>query len=98
MRSVPPLLHMCPLTPSLTKIHHIPSTAKQKLLVRRWWKNMLDMAFGARMDEFGYVYGTIPGDPSPPTIALIAPHGHHPDASGANVRARIVEYTGEDIS
>jgi len=49
------------------------------------------------MDENGYVYGTVPGDPSLPTIGLIAHMDTSPDASGADIKAKIVEYTGEDI-
>ena len=75
-----------------------PSTAKQKLLGAALVEEMLAMGIGdARMDEFGYVYGTIPGDPALPTIGLIAHMDTSPDASGANVQAKIVEYTGEDI-
>ncbi|MCI7640060.1 MAG: peptidase T [Clostridiales bacterium] len=75
-----------------------PSTAKQKLLGAALVEEMLAMGIGdARMDEFGYVYGTIPGDPSLPTIGLIAHMDTSPDASGADVKAKIVEYTGEDI-
>ena len=75
-----------------------PSTAKQKLLGAALVEEMLALGIGdARMDEFGYVYGTIPGDPSLPTIGLIAHMDTSPDASGADVKAKIVEYTGEDI-
>ncbi|MDO5546320.1 MAG: peptidase T [Eubacteriales bacterium] len=75
-----------------------PSTAKQKLLGAALVEEMLSMGIAdARMDEFGYVYGTIPGDPDLPTIGLIAHMDTSPDASGANVQAKIVEYTGEDI-
>ena len=75
-----------------------PSTAKQKLLGAALVEEMLSMGIGdARMDEFGYVYGTIPGDPKLPTIGLIALMDSSPDASGADVKAKIVEYTGEDI-
>jgi len=49
------------------------------------------------MDDNGYVYGTVPGDPSLPTIGLIAHMDTSPDASGANIQTKIVEYTGEDI-
>ena len=35
----------------------------------------------ARMDENGYVYGTVPGDPELPTIGLIAHMDTAPDAS-----------------
>ncbi|MGM9584665.1 MAG: peptidase T [Faecousia sp.] len=75
-----------------------PSTAKQKLLGAALMEEMREMGIAdAHMDEFGYVYGTVPGDPELPTIGLIAHMDTSPDASGANVQARIVEYTGEDI-
>ena len=75
-----------------------PSTGKQRLLGAALVEEMLALGIGdARMDECGYVYGTIPGDPSLPTIGLIAHMDTTPDASGANVKARIVEYTGEAI-
>ena len=75
-----------------------PSTGKQKLLGAALVEERVALGIGdARMDECGYVYGTIPGDPSLPTIGLIAHMDTTPDASGANVKARIVEYTGEDI-
>ena len=75
-----------------------PSTAKQKILGAALVEEMLSMGIGdARMDDFGYVYGTIPGDPALPTIGLIAHMDTSPDASGADVKAKIVEYTGEDI-
>ena len=75
-----------------------PSTTKQRKLGAALVEEMQAMGIGdARMDEFGYVYGTVPGDPALPTIGLIAHMDTSPDASGANVKARIVEYTGEDI-
>ena len=75
-----------------------PSTSKQKLLGQQLVKEMLEMGIrDARMDENGYVYGTVPGDPSLPTIGLIAHMDTSPDASGANIKAKIVEFTGEDI-
>ena len=75
-----------------------PSTAKQKLLGAYLVEEMKEMGIAdARMDENGYVYGTVPGDPKLPTIGLIAHMDTSPDASGADIRARIVEYTGEDI-
>ena len=59
---------------------------------------MLKMGIAdAHMDAHGYVYGTVPGDQSLPTIGLIAHMDTSPDASGANIRARIVPYDGEDI-
>ena len=75
-----------------------PSTAKQKLLAAALVEEMQEMGIqDARMDEFGYVYGTVPGDPSLPTIGLIAHMDTSPDASGADIQAKIVEYTGEDV-
>ena len=75
-----------------------PSTAKQKLLGAALVEEMQAMGItNPYMDEDGYVYGTVPGDPSLPTIGLIAHMDTSPDASGANVRAKIVEYTGGDV-
>lgn len=75
-----------------------PSTANQKVLGAAIVEEMLAMGIqDARMDENGYVYGTVPGDESLPTIGLIAHMDTAPDASGADIRARIVEYTGGDI-
>jgi len=75
-----------------------PSTAKQKLLGAAIVEEMKSMGIAdAFMDENGYVYGTVPGDPALPTIGLIAHMDTSPDASGANIRTKIVEYTGEDI-
>ena len=75
-----------------------PSTANQKVLGAAIVEEMLAMGIqDARMDENGYVYGTVPGDPSLPTVGLIAHMDTAPDASGANIKARIVEYNGGDI-
>ena len=75
-----------------------PSTAKQKLLGQCIVNDMLKMGIAdAHMDAHGYVYGTVPGDQSLPTIGLIAHMDTSPDASGANIRARIVPYDGTDI-
>ena len=75
-----------------------PSTDKQKLLGAAIVEEMKAMGIAdAFMDEHGYVYGTVPGDPGLPTIGLIAHMDTSPDASGADIKARIVEYTGEDI-
>ena len=75
-----------------------PSTDKQKALGAALVEEMKAIGIeDARMDENGYVYGTVPGDPSLPTIGLIAHMDTSPDASGANVKARVVEYDGTDI-
>ena len=75
-----------------------PSTDKQKLLGQALVSEMLSMGIqDARMDENGYVYGTVPGDPSLPTIGLIAHMDTVADAPGANIQARVVHYQGGDI-
>ena len=75
-----------------------PSTQKQKLLGKVLAEDMAKMGIDdAHMDENGYVYGTVPGDPDLPVIGLIAHMDTSPDASGANIRPRVVTYTGEDL-
>ena len=75
-----------------------PSTPKQRLLGEQLVKEMLEMGIeDARIDENGYVYGSIPGDPALPAIGLIAHMDTAPDASGANIQAKIVPFDGSDI-
>lgn len=75
-----------------------PSTAKQKILGAALVEEMKAMGItDAYMDEDGYVYGTVPGDPDLPTIGLIAHMDTAPDLSGADVKARIVPFDGSDI-
>ena len=75
-----------------------PSSAKQKLLGAALVEEMKAMGIrDAFMDEDGYVYGTVPGDPSLPTVGLIAHMDTSPDASGADIKTKTVEYTGADI-
>ena len=75
-----------------------PSTAKQKLLGAAIVEEMKALGItNPFMDEDGYVYGTIPGDPALPTIGLIAHMDTSPDSSGADIKARVIEYKGGDI-
>ena len=75
-----------------------PSTEGQRVLGQAIVEDMLAMGIAdAHMDQDGYVYGTVPGDPRLPVTGLIAHMDTSPDASGANVKAKIVSYTGEDI-
>ena len=75
-----------------------PSTPNQKVLGAEIVNQMLEMGIAdAHMDEHGYVYGTVPGDPRLPIIGLIAHMDTSPDASGENVQAKIVEYHGGDV-
>ena len=75
-----------------------PSTDRQKLLGAALVEEMLAMGIAdARMDAYGYVYGTVPGDPRLPTIGLIAHMDTAPDACGENIHPKVVEYLGGDI-
>ena len=75
-----------------------PSTDKQRVLGAALVEEMKAIGISdAYMDENGYVYGTVPGDPTLPTIGLIAHMDTSPDASGANVKPQVVEYDGSDI-
>ena len=75
-----------------------PSTDKQKVLGAAIVEEMKAMGIeDAFMDENGYVYGTVPGDPELPTIGLIAHMDTSPACSGADIKAKIVAYTGQDV-
>jgi tripeptide aminopeptidase len=75
-----------------------PSTEGQRKLGKALVEEMLTMGIqDAYMDEDGYVYGTVPGDPRLPTIGLIAHMDTSPDASGENIKVRVVAYEGGDI-
>jgi len=75
-----------------------PSTSGQKLLGAALVEEMKAMGIvDAFMDENGYVYGTVPGDPELPTIGLIAHMDTSPDASGADIKTKVVAYEGGDV-
>ena len=75
-----------------------PSTENQLALGKVLVEEMLAMGIeDACMDEHGYVYGTVPGDPELPVIGLIAHMDTAPALTGANVNAKIVAYNGGDI-
>ena len=75
-----------------------PSTPKQRLLGQALVEEMQAMGIAdARMDDNGYVYGSVPGTPGAPVIGLIAHMDTSPDCSGASVRPRVVEYRGGDV-
>ncbi|MGN0978885.1 MAG: peptidase T [Candidatus Avoscillospira sp.] len=76
-----------------------PSTPNQKVLGQEIVRQMLEIGItDAHMDENGYVYGTVPATGKGPVIGLIAHMDTSPDASGANIRARVTEpYDGGDV-
>ena len=75
-----------------------PSTDKQKIFGAALVEEMKQIGIqDAYIDEHGYIYGSVPGDPQLPTIGLIAHMDTSPDASGADIQAKTVLYPGEDI-
>ena len=75
-----------------------PSSPNQLGLGKTIVEEMLAIGIAdAHMDENGYVYGTVPGDPEMPTIGLIAHMDTAPDYSATNVKPKIVKYEGGDI-
>ena len=92
------LRYVCFDTTSDDGSESCPSTPKQKLLGQALVDEMRAIGIqDARMDENGYVYGTVPGDERLPVIGLIAHMDTSSAASGANVRAKVVDYSGGDI-
>ena len=76
-----------------------PSTSKQIALATHLETELKNLGLTeVERDEHGYVYATLPAtDASMPTIGFIAHMDTSPDASGKDIKPRIVRYTGEDI-
>jgi tripeptide aminopeptidase len=79
-----------------------PSTPKQKNLGNLLVKELLEIGIAdAHMDEFGYVYATIPANTDKPNVPVICFCSHmdtSPDCSGENVKPIIHKnYDGTDL-
>ena len=79
----------------------MPSTSKQ-LIFAKYLKEELEHEGleDVEMDEKGYIYATLKANVKKeiPTIGFISHYDTSPDASGANIKARIVKnYDGKDI-
>ena len=79
-----------------------PSTEKQKNLAKLLADELKQMGISdAQMDEFGYVYATIPSNSDKENIPVICFCSHvdtAPDCSGTNVKPILHKnYDGEDI-
>ena len=79
-----------------------PSTQKQKNLGKVLVAELIEMGVNdAHMDEYGYVYATIPANTSKKNVPVICFCSHmdtSPDCSGADVKPIVHEnYQGEDI-
>ena len=88
-------------TQSADESETVPSTAKQ-LVFAKYLKEELEREGlkEVEMDEKGYIYATLPATTTKkvPTIGFIAHYDTALDASGANIKARIIRnYDGGDI-
>ena len=88
-------------TQSAEESQSVPSTAKQ-LVFARYLKEELEHEGleDVEMDENGYIYATLPanGADDAPVIGFISHYDTSPDASGCNIKPRIVNnYDGGDI-
>jgi tripeptide aminopeptidase len=88
-------------TQSDPQSHSFPSTEKQKDLSRLLVEELKQMGVtDAHMDEWGYVYATIPAtsDKKVPVICFCAHVDTAPDCSGTNVKPILhSNYRGDDI-
>ncbi|MGL5540753.1 MAG: peptidase T [Erysipelotrichaceae bacterium] len=77
----------------------VPSTAKQLGLAKVLVKELEALGFTVELSTYGVVYAHIKGLSNKKTIGLIAHMDTSADASGADVKARIVsQYNGEIIA
>lgn len=88
-------------TQSAEDLQTVPSTSKQ-LIFAKYLKEELEHEGleDVEMDEKGYIYATLKANVKKeiPTIGFISHYDTSPDASGANIKARIVKnYDGKDI-
>ncbi len=77
-----------------------PSTDKQLILLNDLFKELQAMNIEVSIDEYGYVIGRIPSniENKVPSLALIAHVDTSPDASGKNIKTRIVKnYDGSKL-
>jgi tripeptide aminopeptidase len=88
-------------TQSNPKSHTIPTTEKQKDLSKMLVEELKAMGIeDAHMDEWGYVYATIPSntDKQVPVICFCSHVDTAPDASGTGVKPIVHKaYNGQDI-
>ena len=77
-----------------------PSSAGQLELAKTILEDLTALGLNARMDDWGYVYATIPateGCEQEPAIGLIAHMDTSSAASGADICVNIVSYEGGDV-
>ena len=88
-------------TQSAEDSESVPSTAKQLVFAEYLKKELETEGFSdVEMDGNGYIYATLKANTKKevPTIGFISHYDTSPDASGANIKPRIVkDYDGGDI-
>lgn len=95
-------------TQSSEETNVTPSTEKQRVFAQHLKKELIAEGLQeVELDELGYLYATLPAnidrqmsntDQQVPTIGFIAHMDTSPDASGKDVKPRIIEkYDGKDI-
>lgn len=80
----------------------VPSADRELVLAELLVEEMKEQGIeDARVDEKGYVYGSVPATPgceNAPALGLIAHMDTAPDASGDNIHPQIIEnYDGKDV-
>lgn len=88
-------------TQSSEETNMTPSTEKQRIFAQHLKEELIAEGLqDVELNELGYLYATLPAntDQLVPTIGFIAHMDTSPDASGKNVKPRIIEkYDGTDI-
>lgn len=86
-------------TQSCEQSDTFPSTPKQKALGVYLADELVSMGItDAHMDDYGYVYATLPATvEGAPVVGFISHMDTATEISGANVKPRIVHYEGGDI-
>ena len=88
-------------TQSAEDSESVPSTSKQLVFAKYLKEELEHEGFAdVEMDDKGYIYATLKANTKKeiPTIGFISHYDTSPDASGADVKAHIVEnYDGSDI-
>lgn len=87
-------------TQSEVDVEQYPSTSKQWDLLKFLEQELTDLNIESTIDEYGYLIARIPSniDKEVPKVAFIAHVDTSPDASGKDVKARIVpNYNGKKI-
>lgn len=88
-------------TQSADESQTVPSTSKQLIFAKYLTEELKKEGLkDVEMDEMGYIYATLPAntDKEVPTIGFISHYDTALDASGANIKPRIIKnYDGGDI-